>query len=201
LAATGAVAYYASMSEQIMSLLFRRWTIIGLIIVEVGLVIFLSARITELNPNTAGVLFFSYAILNGLTLAPIFMVYTSKSVSSAFFSSAAMFGIAGFYGAASKRDLSGWRDFLLMGLFGLIAAGLINMFIGNGTAELVICVMGVIIFTGLTAYDFNKLKAMSANMGANDDIRSNMSVLGALALYLDFINIFLYLLRIFGKRR
>ncbi|MDR1884897.1 MAG: Bax inhibitor-1/YccA family protein [Synergistaceae bacterium] len=198
---TGGAAYVTSTSETLLSALIGRWTFIILAIAEVGIVIYLSSRIMTMNPTTASVMFFVYALLNGLTLTPIMLIYTRESISTAFFTTAAMFGAMSVYGTVTKRDLSSWGSFLMMGLVGLLVALLINMFVGSSRAELVISIMGVIIFTGLTAYDTNRIRAMAREMRAGDDVRSNMAVMGALKLYLDFINMFLFLLRIFGKRR
>lgn len=203
LLATGGVAYYVTTSQQVLYMLFGRGSAPFLIlaVIEIGIVIYLSAKIATLNPTTASALFFVYAILNGLTLAPIFLVYTQESISSAFFTTAGMFGAMSVYGTITKRDLSGMRSFLMMGLIGLIVAGLINMFVGNSKADLVISIMGVLIFTLLTAYDTQKIRRLASEVSGGEDLRSNLAVLGALTLYLDFVNMFLYLLRFFGKRR
>ena len=203
LLATAAVSYYASTSEAVLMALFGRGMVpfIVLAVVEIGLVIYLSAKIASLNPTTAIALFFVYAALNGLTIAPIFLAYTKESISSAFFTSAGMFAAMSVYGTVTKRDMSGMGSFFMMGLIGLIVAGAINMFVGSARADLVISIMGVLIFTGLTAYDTQKLKRLASEIGGNEDLHSNMAVLGALKLYLDFINMFLYLLRIFGRRK
>lgn len=200
---TAGVSYYASTSQQLLYLLFGRGMVpfIVLAVVEIGIVIYLSAKIMTLNPTTASVLFFTYAALNGLTLAPIFLVYTDEAIYSAFLTSSLMFGAMSVYGTVTKRDLTGWGSFLMMGVIGLIIAGLINMFVLSAKADLVISIMGVIIFTGLTAYDTQKLRRMANELADDDGLRSNFAVLGALSLYLDFVNMFLYLLRIFGRRK
>jgi FtsH-binding integral membrane protein len=202
LAATAGVSYYTSTSPQILNALFGRgmapfWI---LAVIEIGIVFYVSRRIATLSPTTASALFFVYSALNGLTLAPIFLAYTNESIASAFLSTAGMFGAMSVYGTVTKRDLSGWGSFLMMGLIGLIIASLINMFFASEKTSLVIAIMGVFIFTGLTAYDTQKLRAMASQV-SGDDTAAKYAVLGALSLYLDFVNMFIYLLRIFGKRK
>jgi FtsH-binding integral membrane protein len=203
LVATAAMAYYVSTSASALRLLFGHGMIpiIVLAVVELGLVMFLSAKVMTLSPTVASALFFGYALLNGVTLAPIFLVYTGESVVTAFVASAAMFGGMSLYAVVTKRDLSTWGDFLKMGLWGILIALLVNMFVRSSKADLVISIIAVIVFTGLTAYDTFKLRALAAQGGLGDDTRDSLAVLGALQLYLDFINIFIHLLRIFGKRR
>lgn len=203
LCATGLIAYYTSSSEQILYMLLGKSRLAFFILLgaEIGIVLYLSSRITTLNPATANTLFFVYAALNGLTLAPIFLVYTQESISSAFFSAAATFGVMSAYGTLTKRDLSGLGSFLQMGVIGLLIALLINMFVGNSKADLVISIMGVLIFTGLTAFDTQKLRRLSQELSFREEEQSNLSILGALTLYLDFINMFLFLLRILGRRK
>jgi FtsH-binding integral membrane protein len=203
LAATGAVAYYASTSMAVRRVLFGNGFVplIVLSVAEIGIVFFLSAKALTLNPTTASALFFVYSVLNGFTIAPIFLLYTGESISTAFFSSAAVFGSMSVYGTVTKRDLSSWGSFLSMGLWGIIIALAINMFVGNLKADLVISIMAVIVFTGLAAYDTFKLRKIAAEGGFGEDKRDSVAVLGALILYLDFINMFLHLLRLMGKRR
>ncbi|MDR0648540.1 MAG: Bax inhibitor-1/YccA family protein, partial [Synergistaceae bacterium] len=168
---------------------------------ELGIVFYLSSRIAKLSPATASALFFVYSALNGLTIAPILLVYTGSSVASAFLSTAGMFGAMSVYGTVTKRDLSGWRSFLTMGLIGLVIASVINIFFASERAGLVIAIMGVFVFTGLTAYDTYKIRAMASGVIGDDEASGKFAVLGALTLYLDFINMFIFILRIFGKRR
>ncbi|MDR3254328.1 MAG: Bax inhibitor-1/YccA family protein [Synergistaceae bacterium] len=202
LAATAATAYYVSTSAQLIYMLFGRgmMPIIVLSLAELGIVFFLSAKVAAMNPTTASALFFVFAILNGLTLSSIFLVYTSESISSAFFSAAGMFGAMSVYGTVTKRDLTGLGGFCRMGLIGIVIASLINIFVASEKTSLVIAIMGVFVFIGLTAFDTQKLRRLSASVG-DDDTAAKYSVLGALTLYLDFINMFLFLLRIFGRRR
>ena len=171
-------------------------------VAEIGLVIYLSAAISRLSASTALMLFCVYSVLNGITCSSVLLAYTNESVYSAFLSTAGMFGVMSLYGLYTKRNLTGMGSFLRMGLFGLIIAMVINIFVGSTMAETVISVMGIIIFMGLTAYDTAKIKELAEGAGmSGDEAVGKIAVIGALALYLDFINLFLYLIRLFGKRR
>ena len=171
-------------------------------VAEIGLVIYLSAAISRLSASTALMLFCVYSVLNGITCSSVLLAYTNDSVYSAFLSTAGMFGAMSLYGLYTKRNLTGMGSFLRMGLFGLIIAMVINIFVGSTMAETVISVMGIIIFMGLTAYDTAKIKELAEGAGmSGDEAVGKIAVIGALALYLDFINLFLYLIRLFGKRR
>ena len=165
-----------------------------------GLVFFLSFRISRLQPSTALGLFMVYAGLLGLVLSSIFLTYTGASITRTFFISAASFGALSLYGYSTQRDLSPIGSFLIMGLFGLILAMVVNIFLKSTGLEFAISAIGVLIFAGLTAWDTQKIKEMYS---ANDDgtVTSRKAVMGALALYLDFINLFLFLLRFLGDRR
>jgi uncharacterized protein len=165
-----------------------------------GLVMFLSFGINRLSPSRALTLFFVYAGLLGLSLATIFLAYTGVSIARVFFISAATFGAMSLYGYTTQRDLTGVGSFLFMGLIGLVIASLVNIFLQSSGLSWVISVAGVLIFVGLTAYDTQKIKEM---YDVNDDgtIAGRKAVMGALTLYLDFINLFLMLLRLFGDRR
>jgi FtsH-binding integral membrane protein len=165
-----------------------------------GLVFFMSFRIGNLQPSTALMLFMAYAALLGLMLSSVFLAYTGASITRTFFISAASFGALSLYGYTTQRDLSPIGSFLIMGLFGLILAMLVNMFLKSSGLEFAISAIGVLIFAGLTAYDTQRIKEMYS---ANDDgtIAGRKAVMGALQLYLDFINLFLFLLRFMGDRR
>jgi FtsH-binding integral membrane protein len=171
-----------------------------LLLAPLGLVFFLSFRIQHLAPATAQTLFFFYAALLGVSLTPIFMVYTHASIARVFFISAASFGALSLYGYTTQRDLSPFGSFLIMGLFGIIIASLVNIFLASSALQFVISVVGVLVFAGLTAWDTQRIKEM---YDVNDDgtIASRKAIMGALTLYLDFINLFLMLLRLFGDRR
>ncbi|MBQ7594635.1 MAG: Bax inhibitor-1/YccA family protein [Synergistaceae bacterium] len=200
---TSLTAYFTASSSAMLSFLYgSQYSFLILVIAEIGLVIYLSAAINKLSASTALILFYVYSVLNGLTISSVLLVYTSESVYKAFLSTAGMFGAMSLYGLYTKSDLTGMGSFLRMGLFGLIIAMVINMFVGSSTAELVISILGIIIFLGLTAYDTAKIKAMASSFdGQDENLTGKVAVLGALALYLDFINIFLYLLRLFGRER
>ena len=169
-----------------------------LMIAELGLVMFLSFRITKMSAGTAAGAFLAFSLLNGLSLSVIFWVYTLGSIFQAFATAAAMFGAMSVYGMVTKRDLTSWGSFFFMGLIGLILCSIINIFLKSSALGWTISIIGVFVFLGLTAYDTQKLRAYAH---AGTGIQSNLAVMGALALYLDFINLFLMLLRIFGGRR
>jgi uncharacterized protein len=171
-----------------------------LLLGTLGLVFFLSFRISRLQPTTALALFMAYAALLGLMLSSIFLSYTGASITRTFFISAASFGALSLYGYSTQRDLSPIGSFLVMGLFGLILAMLVNLFLKSSGLEFAISVIGVLIFAGLTAWDTQRIKEMYS---AADDgtVIGRKAVMGALALYLDFINLFLFLLRFMGDRR
>lgn len=169
----------------------------GLMIGELALVFTLSGAVNRLSAGVATMLFLGYSLLNGLTLSIIFMAYTADSIASTFAITAAMFGAMSVYGYTTKKDLTSWGSFLFMGLIGVVIASLVNIFFRSNAVSWVVSVIGVIVFTGLTAYDTWKIKALA---DAGEEGRKP-AILGALTLYLDFINIFLMLLRFTGARR
>jgi FtsH-binding integral membrane protein len=179
------------------AVLGNRLVFYGLIIGELGLVITISRAINKLGASIASLLFILYAALNGITMSVIFAIYTAESITSTFVITAATFGTMSAYGYLTKRDLTGWGSFLFMGLIGVVIASLVNIFTRSSSAAWIISAVGVIVFTGLTAYDTWKIKAM-ATAGAEG---RKPAILGALTLYLDFINLFLMLLRLLGNRR
>ncbi len=202
LALTGLVAWYVSQNEALVYAIVGNPIIFfGLIIAELGAVFYLSARVMKMSATRATSVFLGYAVLNGLTLSVIFLAYTQASITKAFLVTAVMFGSMSIYGATTKKDLSSWGSFLFMGLMGLIAAMFLNFFFQSGMMDFVISCIGVLIFTGLTAYDTQKILAMNilGNEGTEEDTKEAIS--GALRLYLDFINLFLMLLRLMGDRR
>lgn len=171
-----------------------------LFLAQIGLVIYLSARINKMAPNTATLLFLGYSALSGVTLTPIFYAYTMASIGTTFFVTAGTFAAMALYGMTTKRDLTGFGSMLMMALFGIMIASIVNIFLGNGMVSLVISVLGVLIFTGLTAYDVQAISRMAHSVSGEDDTQ-RFAIIGALKLYLDFINLFLHLLRFFGSRR
>jgi hypothetical protein len=170
----------------------------ALIIAELGLVFFISARAERLAPQTAAGLFALYSALNGVTLSVILIAYTGESVASTFVVTAGMFGALALFGSTTKRSLAGVGQFMMMGLIGLILASVIGLFWHNDALQFLISVVGVIVFTGLTAYDAQRLKQMA--LALPDGQLAGYAIVGALSLYLDFINLFLMLLRFTGRR-
>jgi FtsH-binding integral membrane protein len=197
---TGAISSMLASNEVLLGMVLNPYIFIGLFVVELGLVIAISAFINKMSPALATGLFILYAAINGITLTPIFLAYTNASIATAFFTTAGMFAALTLYGTVTKRDLSGMGRFLLMALFGLCIATIVNIFLKNSVMDLVISIFGVIIFAGLTAYDTQRLNQLASQASSEDEI-GRFSIMGALILYLDFINLFLYLLRLFGKRR
>jgi FtsH-binding integral membrane protein len=171
---------------------------IGLMVVEVGIVLFLSFRLTRMSAAAAASAFLVYSLLNGLTLSVIFFAYQLGTIYQAFGTAAAMFAVMSVFGSVTKRDLTSWGSFFMMGLFGVIICMVLNMFMHSSGLAWVISLIGVFVFLGLTAYDTQKLKVMATVTGP---MQENFAVMGALALYLDFINLFLFMLRIFGGNR
>ena len=173
---------------------------IVLMLATLGLVFFLSFRIDRLQFTTALTVFMIYSALLGITLAPILLIYTGASITKVFFISAASFGALSLWGYTTQRDLTGMGSFLIMGLFGLIIAMLVNIFLQSSGLDFVISAAGVLIFAGLTAWDTQKIKEMY-DVSDDGTVSGRKAVMGALSLYLDFINLFLMLLRLFGDRR
>ncbi len=202
LATTAAVALYTASNPTLLGYIFGNTLFFfGLIIGQLGLVIVLSAAINRLQASTATLLFFVYSALTGLTLSVIFLAYTQASIASTFFVTAGTFGVMSFYGYTTQRDLTSWGSFLFMGLIGIILASVVNIFLHNETIYWVVTYAGILIFVGLTAYDTQMLKQMAMQGFADEETERKGAVMGALRLYLDFINLFLMLLRVMGDRR
>jgi FtsH-binding integral membrane protein len=203
LALTGFVAFYVYNTPALRDLIFGNMILFyGLIIAELALVFTISARVHKMQASTATALFVLYAVLNGATLSFIFLIYTHSSIASTFFVCAATFIACSIYGWTTKRDLTSMGGFMMMGLIGIIIATVVNLFIRSSAMHMIIGYIGVLVFIGLTAYDPQHLKSMAvsqpADIGAGA-VRKG-AILGALKLYLDFINLFLMLLRILGNR-
>ena len=200
---TAFIAWYAANTPELMMFIFSsKITFFGLIIAQLALVFVLSGLVHKLSAGMATTLFMLYSALTGLTLSSIFIVYTYSSIASTFVVAGGMFGAMSLYGYTTKRDLSGFGSMLFMGLIGIVLASLVNLWLKSDALMWAVTYIGVVLFVGLTAYDTQKLK----NIGEQIDVRdsSNLrkySILGALTLYLDFINLFLMLLRILGNRR
>ncbi len=200
---TGLIAYYIAGSETLVRIfLGNQMLFFGIIIVELGLVFYLSARIQKIEAGTATAMFLLYAALNGITLSFIFLVYTSSSIASTFFVCAATFVACSVYGMVTQRDLTSMGGFLMMGLIGIIIATVVNIFIQSPGMTMIISYIGVLVFVGLTAYDTQQLKQMALSQpdGLEAGVVRKGAIMGALKLYLDFINLFLMLLRILGNR-
>jgi uncharacterized protein len=198
---TSAVAAYTASAPSVLNLLYGNpFTIWLLFLAQIGLVIGLSARIDRLAPFTAAALFIAYAALNGLTLSALFLVYTYTSIAQAFLATAATFGVMSLYGATTKRDLSTAGNLLVMALIGFFVGSIVNLFWANSALYWLLTYLGIAVFIGLTAWDTQQIKRLSQQ--AHDDTTARrVAIIGALKLYLDFINLFVLLLRIFGSRR
>ena len=196
LVVTGLSAIFVASSPALINALYTNSILFfGLMIAELGLVFFLSLRINKMSYEAAVASFVSYSFLNGLTLSSIFLLYTSTSVASVFFITALVFGTMAVYGYTTKKDLTTIGSLAFMGLIGVILASIVNIFLRNSGFNYILSYLTIAIFIGLTAYDTQKIKNISGNAS------KNLGVLGALMLYLDFVNIFINLLRIFGRRR
>ncbi|MBO7367150.1 MAG: Bax inhibitor-1/YccA family protein [Paludibacteraceae bacterium] len=202
LAITGLTSYYVAGSQAILSVIFsNQFVFWGIAIAEFVLVMVLTAKINTLSFQTAGIMFAVYSILNGVLLSSIFVVYTMESIATTFFISAGMFAAMAVIGSTTKKDLSGIGRFALMAVIGLIIASLVNIFLKSTMLEFIVSIIGVIVFAALTAYDAQKIKAMLQEYGTDvNETSQKIALLGSLSLYLDFINMFLYLLRLFGRR-
>ncbi len=200
---TGLTAAYVAGNPGWMQTIFEtRGLLFALLIGEVALVWILSARIMKMSFATAGIMFAVYSILNGVTLSFIFLAYTMESIATTFFVTAGTFGAMTLVGYTVKKDLSGLGRFLIMALIGLIIATLVNIFVASSTLSWIITYVGVLIFVGLTAYDTQKIKNMLREYGSEaNEVTMKLALMGSLTLYLDFINLFLYLLRILGDRK
>lgn len=205
LAITAFVAYYFSSSESLMSALITQEGMTGLgwlvMLSPIGFVLVMSFGFQKLSSGTLTLIFGAYSVVMGMSLSFILLVFTSASIFQTFAVTAGMFGIMAFLGYTTKTDLSKFGSLLMMGLIGIILASVVNMFLGSTTLEYIISFIGVVIFTGLAAYDTQKLKRMSASLEEGSESAKKLTILGALTLYLDFINLFLFLLRFLGDRR
>lgn len=200
---TGGIAMFASTSPELKNFVFgTRFVFLGLIILELVIVGFLSARIFTWSLGKVQAAFVGYAMLNGVTLSCVFLAYTSASIASTFFVTAGTFGVMSLFGYFTKADLSGWGKLLSMALIGLVIAMVVNLFLRNSVLQTVTSFIGVLLFTALTAYDTQKLKQLALlGVSEGEETSNKASILGALTLYLDFVNLFLFMLRLFGRRR
>ncbi|MGL5007726.1 MAG: Bax inhibitor-1/YccA family protein [Plesiomonas sp.] len=200
---TAFVAWYAARTPAVINFIFSsKITFFGLIIAQLALVFVLSGMLQRLSGTMATSLFMLYSALTGLTLSSIFIAYTASSIAATFVVTAGMFGAMSLYGYTTKRDLSGMGNMLFMALIGIVLASLVNMWLKSDTLMWVITYIGVVLFVGLTAYDTQKLKMLGEQISEDDHENfRKYAIVGALTLYLDFINLFLMLLRIMGNRR
>jgi len=198
LGVTALVAYAVASTPSIATAVIgNRLVFFGLIIAELALVVWISAAVQRLSAAAAGGLFLLYSALNGATLSVVLLAYTGASVTLAFVTAAGVFGAMSVYGTVTRRDLTSWGSFLFMGLIGVVIASLVNLFLRSSMVSWVISCAGVVVFTGLAAYDTQKLRALARAGGGT----ASAPVRGALSLYLDFVNLFLSLLRLLGSRR
>ena len=200
---SGLTAMYVAANPNILRIVFANsMSVILMFLAQLGLIWFITAKINSISSTVATILFIVYSILTGVTLSSIFLVFTHESIASVFFITAGTFGGISLYGYTTKKDLSTWGSYLIMGLIGLIIASVVNWFLNSEMLYWIVSYVGVLIFIGLTMYDTQKIKQLSYQYSGEDDETMNkVALLGAITLYLDFINLFLYLLRIFGKRK
>ena len=198
---TGLTAYIVATSETLPNLIFANPTVMWILIgVELAIVVGISAAINKLSLTAATLLFVLYSVVNGAVLSSIFFVFSLKSIYTVFFITAGTFGAMSLYGYTTKKDLTSWGKILMMALIGLIIATIANIFMKSQQLDIIASYVGVLIFVGLTAYDTQKIKMMCQQATDAGETMQKYALLGALSLYLDFINLFIYLLRIFGRR-
>ena len=199
---TGVTAYGVAHSPAMMQFIYgNSFVMWGLIIAELALLFMVSDMINRLSLTTATLLFVLYSVVNGATLSVIFLGYSQSVIAKTFFITAGMFGVMSFYGYVTKQDLSSIGKILFMALIGLIIATIVNLFVRSSMFDMILSYVGVVIFVGLTAWDTQKIKQMLLMADGMDESVQKIALMGALSLYLDFINLFLYLLRIFGGNR
>lgn len=207
LAVTGLLAYFASTSAEFLGLMYNAQTggMSGfgwlITLAPLGFILALSFGINRMSLGTAHAVFWGYSAVMGLSLAPIFLIYTGASIAKVFFITSATFGAMSLWGYTTKKDLSGMGSFLFMGLIGIIIASIVNIFIGSSAMSFIISIIGVGIFTGLTAYDTQKIKQTYYMVAGQGEAMGKAALMGALSLYLDFVNLMLMLLRLIGDRR
>lgn len=202
LAITASIAYYVGTTPTVYAYLMENnWVVFGLIIAQFALVIGLVAFLNRMNTVTAMIMFIAYAILMGITLSSIFLVYTTASIATTFFVTAGMFGGMALYGYFTKTDLSSIGSIAIMMLFGLILGGLVNLFLRSPMMQMILSGVGVIVFSLLIAFDTQKIKQLSKSLLADQETTTKIAIVCALTLYLDFVNLFLYLLTFFGKKK
>jgi FtsH-binding integral membrane protein len=200
LAITGLTAFVVATSPPLMAAIFGtplKWVVM---LAPLAFVFFLSARVSRMSVSAAQLTFWAFAIVMGLSMASIFLVFTGTSIARVFFITAATFGAVSLYGYTTKRDLSQFGSFLIMGLIGIVIASLVNLFLGSSALQFAISVIGVLVFTGLTAWDTQRLKEEYV-ASVTGELVAKQAIMGALSLYLNFINLFMMLLQLFGQNR
>ena len=200
LAATGVVAYIVANTPFLREAIFGTPLMWEVMLAPLGLVMYLSAKITSMSVSAAQTSFWVFSVLMGMSLASIFMIYTDTSIARVFFIPSGVFGAMSLYGYTTKKDLTGWGSFLFMGLIGIIIASVVNMFLASSALMFAISVIGVLVFVGLTAYDTQNIKNMYSQSDSTV-VTSKKAIMGALKLYLDFINLFIMMMHLFGARR
>ena len=196
-----AIVAYVTVNTSLINLAANPIVLLVAVVAEFGLVLGISFGFNKISSGTAGVLFFAYAALNGFTLSMVLLAFSTASVFAAFVATAALFGAMSIIGYTTKVDLSKMGTYLMMGVIGLIIAMVVNMFVNSGPLDMIISMAGVLIFTALTAYDTQRIGRMAAEMSIQGDAIAKLGIFGALKLYLDFINMFLFMLRLMGRRR
>ena len=200
LAATGVVAYIVANTPFLMNTIFGTPLMWVVMLAPLGMVLYLGAKINSMSVSAAQTSFWIFSTLMGMSLASIFVIYTGTSIARVFFITSGVFGAMSLYGYTTKRDLTGWGSFLFMGLIGIIIASVVNMFLASSALMFAISVIGVLVFVGLTAYDTQNIKNMYSQSDSTV-VTSKKAIMGALKLYLDFINLFIMMMHLFGARR
>jgi len=201
LAISGAIAFLVANTPSLMAVIFGTPLMWVVMLAPLGFVIYMSAKLNSISAATAKTYLWIYSALMGISLASIFAVYTGTSVARVFFIASSVFGATSLYGYTTKKDLTSMGSFLTMGLIGLIVASIVNIFLKSSAFDFAISLIGVFLFIGLTAYDTQRIKQTYYHFSGNSEMVAKMAVVGALSLYMDFINLFLMLLRFFGDRR
>jgi len=200
LALTGVAAYLTASTPALFNAIFGTPLVWVVMLAPLGFVFFLSARVHKMSLSAAQIAFWLFAAVMGLSLASVFVIYTGASIARVFFITASVFAAMSLYGYTTKKDLTGWGSFLFMGLIGIIIAAVVNLFLASSALQFAISVIGVLVFTGLTAYDTQRIKE-TYDVSASGEVAGKTAIMGALRLYLDFINLFLMMLRLFGNQR
>lgn len=200
LAITGLLAMLVGTTPALSQVVFGTGLMWFFVLAPLGMVFFLSYKIQSMSIGAAQTAFYIFSALMGISLGSVFLAYTSESIARTFFITAGTFGAMSVYGYTTKKDLSGWGSFLFMGVIGIIIAGLVNIFLQSSALQFIVSFIGVLVFTGLVAYDTQRIKEYYY-MAPDSDSASRYAIMGALALYMDFINLFIHLLRFFGERK